>query len=258
MVTVPRAVTIVPQNPGIFTQTGPEPRPAVMLHGSPYATGTVSVDGSITAGDIAIVTIEDREYRYTIVSGDTTTSVRDKLIELINQDPRVIATPSGTFQRIRLRARVEGPEGIGIKYSARSTSSSGGDSTVIMTAFSPELCCANSGLVTAENPALPGETIIIYTTGLGLAEPRTEVTGVKYDGPITDPQEFVSSLAGGKTANVLLATMKQGEVGIYEVHLELNSDLPTNPFTQLTIAQDVYVSNIVTFPLFNPRPSTAQ
>jgi hypothetical protein len=41
---------------------------------------------------------------------------------------------------------------------------------------------------------------------------------------------------------------------VYEVHLELNSDLPTNPFTQVWIAQDVYVSNIVTFPLVNPRP----
>jgi sugar lactone lactonase YvrE len=256
MVTVPRAVTIVPQNPGIFTNPGPEPRPAVMLHGSPYATGTVSVDGSPTAGEITIVTIEDREYKYTIVPGDTLASVRDKLVELINQDPRVIATPSGTFTRIRLRARIEGPEGIGIPYNARATTSSGGDgASVIMTAFGSALCCANTGLVTEGNPAVPGETIIIYATGLGLSEPRTEVTGVKYNGPVTDPQEFVNSLAGGKTANVLLATMKQGEIGVYELHLELNSDLPTNPFTQLTIAQDLYVSNIVTFPLFNPLPS---
>ncbi|MGH9658254.1 MAG: hypothetical protein ACRD96_06900, partial [Bryobacteraceae bacterium] len=69
-----------------------------------------------------------------------------------------------------------------------------------------------------------------------------------------DPVEFLSSLAGGKTANVLLATLQQGAVGIYEVHLELNSDIPTNPFTQLTIAQNIYVSNIITFPVFNPKP----
>ena len=37
------------------------------------------------------------------------------------------------------------------------------------------------------------------------------------------------------------------------MHLELNSDLPTNPATQLTIAQDVYVSNIVTFALVKPE-----
>jgi len=36
------------------------------------------------------------------------------------------------------------------------------------------------------------------------------------------------------------------------VELELNSDIPSDPFTQLTIAQDIYVSNIVTFPVVNP------
>ena len=69
---------------------------------------------------------------------------------------------------------------------------------------------------------------------------------------LNEPVAFVSSLAGGKTANVLLSGLKPGAIGIYEVHLELNSDLPTNPLTQVTIAQDVYVSNIVTFPLYNP------
>jgi hypothetical protein len=34
--------------------------------------------------------------------------------------------------------------------------------------------------------------------------------------------------------------------------------LPTNPATQVTIAQDVYVSNIVVFPLFNPTPPEVQ
>ncbi len=44
-------------------------------------------------------------------------------------------------------------------------------------------------------------------------------------------------------------------MGVYEVHLELNSDLPTNPDTQVTIAQSTYVSNIVTVPVYNPNPS---
>ena len=48
---------------------------------------------------------------------------------------------------------------------------------------------------------------------------------------VSHDREFVSSLAGGKTANVLLAGLKPGAIGIYEVHLELNSDLPTNPPT---------------------------
>ena len=55
------------------------------------------------------------------------------------------------------------------------------------------------------------------------------------------------------TANVLYASMKPGTGGIYEVHLELNSDLPTNLLTQLTIAQSYYVSNIITLPVLNVK-----
>ena len=64
-------------------------------------------------------------------------------------------------------------------------------------------------------------------------------------------------LAGGKTANVLEATLMPGAVGVYMVQLELNSSMPTDPLTQLTIAQDIYVSNIVTFPLVNTNPPSS-
>jgi len=115
--------------------------------------------------------------------------------------------------------------------------------------------------VTEENPAVPGETIIIYATGLGKILPeeaQAEVkTGQIYRGTdANEPEEFVSSLAGAKTANVLFARLKPGTIGIYEIILELNSDLPTSSVTQLTIAQSFEVSNIVTFALknLNDRP----
>jgi uncharacterized protein (TIGR03437 family) len=249
-VTTPVAVTIVRQNPGIFADTGPDPRPAVVEHGSVNASGTVSVDGSIQAGDVGTVFIEDRPYSYTVVAGDTLATVRDHLIDLINQDPKVTAFAAGSFTRIRLQAKVPGPIGNGIQFSAKNND--GGQ--LILTALTSALCCANSGRVTPDNPAVPGETIIVYATGLGISVPLSEqqATGIKYKGPVTDPQSFVSSLAGGKTANVLLASLQPNAVGVYVVHLELNSDLPTDPFTQLTIAQDVYVSNIVTIPVVNP------
>jgi uncharacterized protein (TIGR03437 family) len=75
---------------------------------------------------------------------------------------------------------------------------------------------------------------------------------------LNEPSAFVSSLAGGKTANVLYAALRPGSIGLYEVHLELNSDLPTNSATQLTIAQDIYVSNVITFPLRNPTEVVVQ
>jgi hypothetical protein len=249
-------VPIIIANPGIFALPGTDPRVGVVMHGSSAASGTVSVDGTAQAGDVATVNIEDRSYSYTVQEGDTLASIRDGLIALINQDPKVYAFPAGQHTRIRLRARIQGPEGNGVVYSASAVEGA----QVIMTAMGTELCCANVAysLVTPDNPAVPGETIIVYATGLGIVQPDDAkfalFTGFTYKGPeLNQPMEFVSSLAGGKTANVLYSGAKRGQVGIYELHLELNSDLPADPATQLTIAQDVYVSNIVTFPVVNPK-----
>ena len=254
-VTAAVAVPIILQNPGIFGVEGVlDPRPGIVMHGSANATGTVSVDGSVKAGDVATVTIGDRPYTYTVVAEDTLATIRDHLIQLINQDPEVTASAAGAFTRVRLKARKAGFDGNGIVYSA---SSRDGDQ-VILTATTPNLCCANSGRVTEDNPAVPGETIIVMATGLGLVKPdearQAQKTGEAYTGPaLNDPVEFVSSLAGGKTANVLSAGLKPGTIGLYEVVLELNSDIPTDPATQVTIAQDIYVSNIATFPVVNPN-----
>jgi uncharacterized protein (TIGR03437 family) len=260
VVTTPVAATIVPQNPGIYAQAGtPDPAlPSATLglvyHGSNSATGVISVDGIAVAGDVATVTIEDRSYSYTVQSGDTLDSIRDALVGLVNQDPKVTATVAGVFDRMLLTARVQGPEGDKIPYGASATT----NASVIMTAIGTNLCCSNvaGSLVTAQNPALPGEIIYVYATGLGLpvisdATKYLIQTGVQYPpgSPNTVPLAFVSSLAGGSTADVLSASLLPGTVGVFQVILHLNSGLASNPDTTLTIAQDVYVSNVVTFPV---------
>jgi uncharacterized protein (TIGR03437 family) len=260
VVTTPVAVTIVPQNPGIYAQSGtPDPvLPSATLglvyHGSNAAVGVVSVDGTANAGDSATVTIEERSYTYTVQSGDTLDSIRDALVGLIDQDPKVTAVAAGVFDRILLTARVQGPEGDNIPFGA--TASTGAD--VIMTAIGTTLCCSNvaGSLVTPQNPALPGEVVYVYATGLGLptvsdATKNLIQTGVNYPpgSPNTVPVSFVSSLVGGTTADVLSASLLPGTVGIFQVILHLNSGLTSNADTTLTIAQDIYVSNVVTFPL---------
>ena len=167
VVTTPVAVTIVVANPGVYAKPNTDPSVGVVYHASSYATGIVSVDGTATAADTATVTINGRDYTYTVQSGDTVTGIRDALVNLINQDPEVTATPSGEFQRIVLKARVQGPEGNGLSYAASASSTA----TVIMTAIGTELCCAAvaNSPVTPENPAVPGELIYVYATGLGSA-----------------------------------------------------------------------------------------
>jgi sugar lactone lactonase YvrE len=258
-VTTPVAVTIVVANPGIYAQPNTVPSVGVVYHASSSATGIVSVDGTPSAGNVATVTIEDRSYSYTVASGDTLDTIRDALVALINTDPKVTASASGVFDRILIKARVQGPDGNGIVYGASADASA----TVIMTAIGTSLCCAAiaNTPVTNDNPATPGEMIYVYATGLGLpvlndGNSSLIVTGTKYPvgGPVTAPVSSVNSIAGGKTADVISATLMPGTVGVYQVLLHLNPDLPTDNFSQLTIAQDIYVSNIVTVPIVNANP----
>jgi uncharacterized protein (TIGR03437 family) len=258
------AVPIIAQNPGIYALPGVDPRPGIVLHGSSYATATVSVDGSATAGDKATIIIGgDREYTYEVKEGDNLISIRFGLIDAINNanDPQVTASSAGLFDRIRLQGRVPGPALNGVSVATRVRNKDGGEGgSVILTALNNQLCCANveDAPVTPINPAVPGETIKIFATGLGKILPEEAQamvkTGQRYQGPADNqPVQFVNSLAGGKTANVLFARLIPGQIGLYEVILELNADLPTNDQTQLWIAQSFQISNIVRFAVRNPR-----
>jgi hypothetical protein len=258
--TSPVAVTIVPANPGIFAQSGTSnPQIGLVYHASSFASGVVSVDGSINAGDVATITIQDRSYNYTVQESDTLATVRDALVALVNQDPYVRASAAGPFQRIILTARLAGPDGNTITFGASQNSST----ALVMTAISSSgmLCCANvkNSLVTQTNPAQPGEMIYVYATGLGLPVLDNTVQPLLVDGqtfpangPVTIPAQAVNSIAGGSTADVLQVTLLPGTVGTFQVLLHLNSGLPSNPYTAVTIAQNTFVSNPVSFPVFSP------
>ena len=66
---------------------------------------------------------------------------------------------------------------------------------------------------------------------------------------MTSPSVAVSSLAGGSTADVISATMLPGTTGMFKVVLHLNEGLSPNSATPVTIAQDIYVSNIAYLPV---------
>ncbi len=256
-VTSPVAVSIVPANPGVFSlDPSSNPRVAVAQHAMSNAHGVVSVDGTAGAGDIETITIGGRSYSYTTAPGDTLDSIRDSLVALINTDPQVSAYAATDFDRIVLVARVAGPDGNGVAYTA--SASSGANET--MTAFGSALCCANikGAMVTPENPAAAGEIIDVFATGLGLPviTPLNKSlinTGEVYPlgSPPTVPtfSQFVSGICGGSSVDVLDATLMPGTFGTFLVEMHLNSDLPTKWDTPCTIAQNTYVSYPVTIQL---------
>lgn len=252
------SVPVVEENPGIFAQNNNSLPPAYAYHASGSAIALVDVDGSITAGDVATISIKGNSYNYTVQETDTLQSVRDGFIALINANSNevVTAAAAGEFTRVVLTAKIGGPAGNNIPI----TTSVSTNATITITALaSGETCCANiaGSAVTVDNPVVPGEVIYIYATGIGpttLPDGITpaSITGQVYPGPALNiPVNSVDNAQiGGTTANVISAGLAIGMApGIYQVVLQVDNNLPTNPVTQMWIAQNVFTSNIVTIPV---------
>ncbi len=263
-VTVTNAVAIPldTANPGVFAQPGPDPRTAIAYHNSSYATATITLSGTIAAGDVGTITVAGRSYSYTVQATDTLTSIRDAFVAIINADPdkAVSATQGPAFTRILLHAVVQGPEGDGTPVSTATVSSTGGAGSLALDLNNQVLCCSSvaGAPVSADDPALPGEQFYIYGTGLGLVFDNYgnligPEDGQPYPGPaLNNATVSVSSIADAKSADVVAASLVVGTVGFYKIVLQLNPDIQPSNFAQLTISQNIYTSNIVTIAVGNP------
>ena len=162
---------------------------------------------------------------------------------------------------VRLTARVAGREGNAITFSSSSS-----DIAQVTTATrQPTLCCGNDffSLITPENPAVPGETIVVFGAGLGLTAPSITSEGVVSGQPIPSAplfnvplvaDDFVSSLVDRRSATVEFVGLMPGQVGVYQINLRLNEGLEDNLAARVTIAQVLSISNVVTIPIRNLRP----
>ena len=72
--------------------------------------------------------------------------------------------------------------------------------------------------------------------------------------PLATPVDSI--LTGGTTANPVSVGLVPGTVGVYFVQFLLNAGLGSNNATQMTIAQQAFVSNVVTFPVSVPGLAT--
>lgn len=256
------AIPIDTANPGIFAQAGPDPRTALAYHSSSYATATITLSGTIAAGDVGTVTIAGRGYSYTVQATDSLTSIRDALIAVIMADPdrNVTAAAGAAYTRIVITAIVAGPQGDGIPLSTNVTSASGGTGSLALDVNNINLCCASKAgaPITEDDPALPGEQFYVFGTGLGLTNDIAgnligPQDGQPYPGPaLNNATVSVSSIGDAKTADVIAAGLVVGTVGIYQILLQLNPDINPSNFAQLTISQNIYTSNIVTISVGDP------
>ncbi len=109
--------------------------------------------------------------------------------------------------------------------------------------------------VTFDNPAKPGEVLILWAAGLGAVNDGDSengaIAGVPYDGPDAPVLNGASALVSGRPAQVLSAALPQRAIGVYQLRILLPDDLPSDPKTPLLILQDGLASNTVTIPVQN-------
>ncbi len=125
---------------------------------------------------------------------DTLDSVRDALAAQINANPEeaVVAVPVGAYHRMQLRAKVPGPAGEGITYSATSAE---GDNTTSLPHHERgqprAVLLQREGLPrhSAGTRRSPAETLYVFATGFGAVLPDAAQqvlanTGERYTGPV--------------------------------------------------------------------------
>jgi hypothetical protein len=112
-----RRVTVYTVAPNIL------PYQAVVNAANPniFSTGSVTIGGNINNGDIVTITINSKEYPYTVKATDTVDTVIAALVAEINDgsgDPNVLAIEDTADSQVKLQARLVGPQGDNVTYSA--------------------------------------------------------------------------------------------------------------------------------------------
>ncbi len=94
----------------------------------------------------------------------------------------------------------------------------------------------NGPLVTPQSPAVPGEVLVLYATGLGVTSPDT-ICGTLPESawPIADFADFQVQLNGVAVDPKLIqyAGDTPGFAGLFQINLQLPDDCPPNPQIQI-------------------------
>jgi len=96
----------------------------------------------------------------------------------------------------------------------------------------------NGSVISREAPAVAGEIIVVYATGLGRVAPDT-ITGKIASGAATivarSQLQILLDGVACPAPNVLYAGLAPGFAGLYQINLKLPSSLPLNPEIRLVI-----------------------
>ena len=116
----------------------------------------------------------------------------------------------------------------------------------------PVVTRPDGSLVTADDPARPGQIIILWATGLGPTDPATKPGELpRGAAPLRQSLGFQVTLNGSllPAANILYAGVAPGFAGLYQINLLLPESTPSNPTIRVgstgamsAVNQKIYVT----------------
>jgi uncharacterized protein (TIGR03437 family) len=199
--------------------------------------GLISIFGS----DLSPVNLATQEIPLPTALGDTCLTVNGLPVPMLFVSPGQINAqlPFETIGDVTLVLRT--PGGVSDNFNmvvqpgAPGVFQSGvaGPETNIPTIMRTD----DNQLVTASNPVHPGDTLVIYLTGLGQTNPAVPDGQPGPAGPLAVALNEPTVTLGGVGLTVAFAGMTPGEVGVYQINVTVPGGVPQGLSIPLTIAQ---------------------
>ena len=104
-------------------------------------------------------------------------------------------------------------------------------------------------LVSPENPAHPGEFLVVYLTGMGPTDPISATGDVSPLSPLANAVVAPTVTVAGRPAEIFFAGLTPGFVGLYQINLRIPADAPADEKAELVVSQGGVVSNTTVLPI---------
>jgi uncharacterized protein (TIGR03437 family) len=97
---------------------------------------------------------------------------------------------------------------------------------------------ANNQVVDATNPIRPGDTLVIWLTGMGLTTPGVAAGLASPSTPLALAETQPTVTLGGTPLSIEYAGLAPGEVGVNQINVGVPFGVPQGPSEPLVITQN--------------------
>jgi uncharacterized protein (TIGR03437 family) len=103
-------------------------------------------------------------------------------------------------------------------------------------------------LVSESAPIRPGESVILYLTGMGATDSPVATGAASPSVPLAHPSDPPLVTVNGNPVVVEFTELTPYSVGLYQINFQVPADLPDGPAT-IVVSQSGSASNSVTLPV---------